>query len=64
MGAIMFFIAFILLIPVCSFIVDMAMRFDIIKPVSDPAEWDEAEETNRFTEVEGSGKKMGRAVNQ
>lgn len=44
MGALMFFLMFIWLIPVCAVIMDILGRMGILGDLSDPAEWDAPEE--------------------
>ena len=53
MGALFFFLAFVLLIPVCVIGVEVLGRLGILGPMEDPAEWDfeepEEEEAKEVT---------------
>ena len=40
MGALFFFLAFVLLIPVCVIGMEVLVRLGILDPIEDPAEWD------------------------
>lgn len=44
MGALFFFLAFVLLIPVCAIGVDVLVRLGVLSDVSDPEEWDDEDE--------------------
>jgi hypothetical protein len=72
MGAIIFFAFFVFVIPVGYGIVNLLERIGLLKPVTDPVEWDQTEvgeSTNkkaavRFAAVDYRTKEERRCVNQ